>query len=45
VYAGESGLDSAFGFALKAVMRKFLQKLIDAIITPGEEAGGYRPKK
>jgi hypothetical protein len=43
VYLGESGLNSAFGFAIKGGMRSILKVLIGYINAPGALPEGYLP--
>ncbi len=43
VYIGESGLDATMGFAVKASMKKVLQRIIDTFMLEGTEVEGYNP--
>ena len=44
VYFGESGLDSSYGFAVKASMRKILIEMINAVKIQDSVIEGYSPK-
>lgn len=44
IYAGESGLDNSFGFAVKIPMRKILRNIID-LLASDDKISGYIPKE
>lgn len=45
VYFGESGLDSAFGFAIKIGMRDILKDIVGMTLAQGQNISGYYPNK